>query len=335
MMSSLQRSSPPLYSGDIQLVQTWLTNVQTWLLSDADRDHVAAILKHTNALLHRHNDTDEASYEDKPLLELQVGLQFDRGIRRKQSPNEDSLFVAQGTMHSLSAPPKLFALFVVADGMGGHANGQEASQLAVQALVEDVYASLFSEQMTPDAFLSLLVKGVRYANQAVYQRNQEHGTDMGTTITVTLVNDSTAYVAHVGDSRAYLYHEPAGLSQITRDHSLVAALVQAGVIEPDDIYTHPGRNQIYRCLGQKSTVEVDTFAVSLTDGDTLLLCSDGLWEMVRDPQIEAILSGPTSTPSQLADTLVQAALAGGGADNVSVIVAQLRKAWQGETSSRN
>jgi serine/threonine protein phosphatase PrpC len=307
-------------------VQTWLTNVQTLLLSDTRTDHVAAILEHANALLHTCVGTDEASDEDKPLLELQVGSQFDRGMRRKQSPNEDSLFVAQSVMHSLYASPKPFALFMVADGMGGHANGQEASQLAVQSLVEDMCASLFSEQMTPDAFLSLLVKGIRYANQAVYQRNQEHGTDMGTTMTVILVNDSTAYVAHVGDSRAYLYHEPVGLSQITRDHSLVAALVQAGVIEPDDIYTHPMRNQIYRCLGQKPTLEVDTYVVPLIESDKLLLYSDGLWEMVRDPQIASILTTPVSDPSQTANRLVQAALAGGGEDNVNAIVVQLRKA---------
>jgi serine/threonine protein phosphatase PrpC len=307
-------------------VQTWLTNVQTWLLSDARTDHVAAILEHANALLHTHRDTDDAPDEGKPLLELKVGSQFDRGIRRKQSPNEDSLFVAQGIMHSLYASPKPFALFIVADGMGGHVNGQEASQLAVQSLVEDVCASLFSEQMTPDSFLALLVKGVQYANQAVYQRNQEHGTDMGTTMTVTLVNDSTAYVAHVGDSRAYLYHEPAGLSQITRDHSIVAALVAAGIIQPDDIYTHPMRNHIYRCLGQKPTVEVDASEVPLADGDMVLLCSDGLWEMVRDAQIASILTTPVSDPAQIAERLVQAALAGGGEDNVSAIVVQLRKA---------
>ncbi len=326
MVSSLRGSSPPLYNGDLQPVQTWLTNVQTLLLNDTDADRIAAILEHANALLHTHKDTDDAPDEGKPLLALQVGSQFDRGIRRKQSPNEDSLFVAQGIMHSLYASPQPFALFMVADGMGGHANGQEASQLAVQSLVEDVCASLFSEQMTPDAFHFLLVKGVQYANQAVYQRNQEHGTDMGTTMTVTLVNDSTAYVAHVGDSRAYLYHEPAGLSQITCDHSIVASLVTAGIIQPDDIYTHPMRNHIYRCLGQKPTIEVDASVVPLADGDTLLLCSDGLWEMVRDPQIAAILASSTPDPSQTANGLVQAALAGGGEDNVSAIVVQLRKA---------
>jgi serine/threonine protein phosphatase PrpC len=219
---------------------------------------------------------------------------------------------------------------MVADGMGGHANEQEASQLAVQSLVESVFASLFSEQMTPDTFLPLLGKGVESANQAVYQRNQEHGTDMGTTMTVILLNDATAYVAHVSDSRAYLYHELAGLYQITRDHSIVASLVAAGIIQPDDIYTHPVRNQIYCCLGEKLVAEVDTSVVPLAAGDTLLLCSDGLWEMVRDPQIAAILTSPTPDPSQTANALVQAALSGGGADNVSVIVVQLRKGSEGK-----
>jgi serine/threonine protein phosphatase PrpC len=229
----------------------------------------------------------------------------------------------------MNGSPEPFALCMVADGMGGHAKGQEASQLAVQSLVEHVCTSLFLEQMTPDAFLNLLVKDIQSANQDVYQRNQEQGTNMGTTMTLTLVHGSSVYVAHVGDSRAYLYHEPAGLSQITRDHSLVAALVQAGVLEPDDIYNHPKRNQIYRCLGEKADVEVDTFVVSLTDGHNLLLCSDGLWEMVRDPQIAAILTSPTPVTSQTANALVQAALANGGADNVSVIVVQLRKSSKG------
>ena len=179
--------------------------------------------------------------------------------------------------------------------------------------------------MLSDTFLPLLSEGVQYANHKVYQYNQEHRANMGTTITATLVSGATAYVVNVGDSRTYLHRKASGLSQITRDHSLVAALVEAGIIQPDDIYTHPRRNQIYRCLGEKPRVEVDAFVVPLADGDTLLLCSDGLWEMVRDPQIEAILSGPTSTPSQKVDTLVQAALAGGGVDNVSVIVVRVRK----------
>ena len=307
----------------LQPVQTWLTHVQTSLLSDTD--HAVSMLEHANMLLKTHSDVHEVSNENQPVIELQVGPRLDRGIKRKDRPNEDSLFTTQGILHSSSAPPKPFALFIVADGMGGHANGQEASARAIESLVEYLSSSLFSKQITPGTFPSLLIESVQYANQHMYQRNQEHHTNMGTTITAALVSDATTYVVNVGDSRTYLYRAASGLAQITRDHSLVAALVEAGIIQPADIYTHAWRNQIYRSLGEKPTVEDDTCDVSLTDGDTLLLCSDGLWEMVRGPQIEAILAGIASPPCQLADRLVQAALASGGADNISVIVVRVRK----------
>ncbi len=306
-------------------VQTWLTNIHTSLLSDIDAVRAASIIEHAQALLPTRSKSHEAPGEELVALELQVGSRLDRGIKRKDRPNEDSLFVTQGVLHSSSASPKPFALFIVADGMGGHTHGQEAGQLAIQALIECVYASLCSQQVTPDALLTLLREGVQSANQKLYQHNQEYRANMGTTITAALVSDATAYVVNVGDSRTYLYRKASGLTQITRDHSLVAALVEAGIIQPADIYTDPRRNQIYRSLGEKPTVEVDTFVVPLSGGDMLLLCSDGLWEMVRDAQIEAILTGPTSTPSQLADALVQAALSGGGADNVSVIVVRVRR----------
>ena len=156
-----------------------------------------------------------------------------------------------------------------------------------------------------------------------YEYNQQQGTTMGTTMTAALVIETTTYVAHVGDSRLYLYREPTGLAQITRDHSVVAELVATGLITPDDIYTHPMRNQIYRCLGNEASVEVDASVEQLAEEDVLLLCSDGLWEMVRDQQIAAIMTTPTPNPSDTAHALIQAALAGGGEDNVSAIVAQV------------
>jgi serine/threonine protein phosphatase PrpC len=282
-----------------------------------------------HALLPRLAKAVEVVDTRQPALVLQVGSDLDPGIERKQRPNEDALFVTHGVMPSTSTSastsPKPFALFMVADGMGGQGHGQEASQLAVGSLVEYTCGSLCSKQVTSEALLPLLIEGVKYANGVVHQRNQERRTEMGTTMTATLVVDTTAYVAHVGDSRLYLYRPAKGLSQITQDHSMVAALVAAGVNPPEDIYTHPMRNLIYRFLGEKSTVEVDASTVSLAAGDILLLCSDGLWEMVRDRQIAAILTTPMQDPSREAHVLVQAALAGGGVDNVSVIVVQVSK----------
>ncbi len=257
----------------------------------------------------------------RPALTLEVGTDLDPGIRRRQEPNEDTLSVTRGVITAISSKP--FVLLIVADGMGGQANGQEASQLAVQSLSEYVSDSLRLQQATSETFLPLLKAGVQYANRVLYQRNQEQRTDMGTTMTTTLVVDATAYVVHAGDSRFYLFRKPMGLSQISQDHSLVAALAAAGVIRPEDIYTHPRRNLIYRCLGEKATVELDTYAVPLAAGDILLLCSDGLWEMVRDPQIATILTSPTGDPSHTAHALIQAALAGGGEDNVSALVARV------------
>jgi serine/threonine protein phosphatase PrpC len=252
-----------------------------------------------------------------------VGSELDPGITRRQEPNEDTLSVMRGV---ISTPPsKPFVLLLVADGMGGQADGQEASRLAVQFLSTYVYDSLRLPQATPETFLPLLRAGVQEANRALYQRNQEQQSDMGTTMTATLVVDATAYVAHVGDSRCYLFRKPMGLSQISQDHSLVAALAAAGIIRPEDIYTHPRRNLIYRCLGEKSNAEVDTYAVPLAAGDILLLCSDGLWEMVRDQQIASLLASPRTDPSHTAHALIQAALAGGGEDNVSAIVVKMSK----------
>ena len=193
---------------------------------------------------------------EQPVLAMQVGSDIDPGVTHKQRPNKDTVFVTHGIIPSPSGISKPFALLMVADGMGGQGHGQEASRLAVRSLIDYVTGSLCSKQLTAENFLTLLKEGVKSANRALYQRNQEQRTEMGTTMTATLVVDTTAYVAHIGDSRFYLYREPAGLTQITQDHSLVAALVAAGAIQPEDIYTHPNRNLIYRFLGEKATVEV-------------------------------------------------------------------------------
>jgi len=259
-------------------------------------------------------------------LSLVVGTRTDPGIKRKYKPNEDSLFAMQGA-RTQNTQPEQFGLFVVADGMGGHANGQDASRLAIQTIINYVLPILSAgNEMNDEGFVKLLSDGVQQANHAVHQNNQERRADMGTTMTAALVVGSMAYVANVGDSRTYLYREPEGLTKITHDHSVVASLVDAGVIKPDDIYTHPKRNQIYRSLGEKAVVEVDTFKVHLHPGDKLLLCSDGLWDMVRDPEIQRLMRAPVSDPDQTTSGLIQAALDSGGEDNISVIVVHVTEA---------
>jgi serine/threonine protein phosphatase PrpC len=262
-------------------------------------------------------------------LSLAVGTRSDPGIKRKHKPNEDSLFAIQGA-RTHNSQPQQFALFVVADGMGGHANGQDASRLAIQTMIDFMLPRVTgSEPMDDEAFLKLMGDGVQHANQAVHMRNLEERADMGTTMTTALVAGSTAYVANVGDSRTYFYREGHGLSKVTNDHSVVASLVEAGIIQPDDIYTHPKRNQIYRSLGEKPVVEVDTFKVDLQAGDKLLLCTDGLWDMTRDPIIQQIMGKAVNDPNRTSQELIKTALEGGGEDNVSVIVAQFS-----ETSER-
>src|SRR6266487_4890815 len=258
-------------------------------------------------------------------LSLDVGYLTDPGIKRKHRPNEDSLFAMQGVRTNKSLSQK-FGLFVVEDGMGGHTNGQDASRLAIQTIINYILPRLSaSNQIDDDAFLNLLRDGVQCANQAVHQRNLEERADMGTTMTASLVVGPVAYVANVGDSRTYLYREPQGLMKVTQDHSVVASLVEAGIIKPDDIYTHPKRNQIYRSLGEKPVIDVDSFKVPLRAGDKLLLCSDGLWDMVRDPIIQNVLQA-VPDPSQTGNALIKAALDGGGEDNVSVIVVSVTEA---------
>src|SRR6266480_491402 len=260
-----------------------------------------------------------------PPPSLLVGWLSDPGIKRRNLPNEDSLFAAKGTrLHHTQPQP--FGLFIVADGMGGYAHGQEASRLAIQIVIDRVLPHVpESDGLNAADFRKLLIEGVQAANLVIHERNLEQHMEMGTTITAALILGGTAVVVNVGDSRTYLYRESEGLRKITRDHSLVAYLVETGIIKAEDIYMHPKRNQIYRSLGIKTKIQDDMFKEQLQPGDTLLLCSDGLWEMVRDPLIQQILRQGTN-PSRMGQALIDAALEGGGADNISAIVVQVTQA---------
>jgi serine/threonine protein phosphatase PrpC len=264
---------------------------------------------------------------------LLAACDSDAGTVRRSEPNEDSTLVLsmQRVHESISSPA---GLFVIADGMGGHANGQGASRLTIALLAERVTRELLlaplqaekageaAPTFDDDSFKELLRGAIEEANTALCQSNQKEKSDMGSTLTGFMVVGDYAYIFNVGDSRTYMLRDEK-LYQLTNDHSLVGQLVAGGLIEPDDVYTHPQRNQIFRSIGDKQNVQVDLFTQQVHPGDVLLSCSDGLWEMVRDPQITEILNHAPD-PQVACTQLLEAANANGGEDNVSAVVVYVR-----------
>src|SRR2546421_2637538 len=169
-----------------------------------------------------------------------------------------------------------------------------------------------------------LKAAIRQANKAIlsYGEEQSSARGLGCTVTAAFVQGETAYVANIGDSRTYLFRN-SELAPLTRDHSLVARLVEAKQIEPEDVYTHPQRNLIYRSLGAgHKTVDPDVFHERLQPGDSLLLCSDGLWEMVHDSDLVRVLR-EQQDPQKACDILINLANANGGEDNITAVVVHI------------
>jgi len=215
--------------------------------------------------------------------------------------------VRQGNEDAFVVEPPLYA---VADGMGGARAGEVASQLALSTITEMQKAGTAS-----------LEDEVREANRIVFARagEDEKYAGMGTTLTAVLASPEAIHLAHVGDSRAYLARAST-LRQLTRDHTLVDRMVQAGEITRDEAEVHPHRNVLLRALGTEPKVDVDADDIGLLEGDRIVLCSDGLTTMVTEDQILAILDATAGKPQDAADRLVRAANRAGGIDNITVIV---------------
>jgi PPM family protein phosphatase len=225
----------------------------------------------------------------------------DTGRRRRR--NEDAYVLA---------PP----LFAVADGMGGAQAGEVASGLAAAVLEEGA-----GDERGEERVASL----IQEANRRVFQRSNEDAATagMGTTMTVALVDSSGGTIAfgHVGDSRAYRVRD-GRLEQLTDDHSLVGELVRSGKLSPEEAETHPQRSVITRALGTEPDVDVDTFTVEARPDDLYLLCSDGLTDMISADEIFAVLDGSDDL-EVAARALIAAANAGGGEDNITVVLFQI------------
>ncbi len=257
-------------------------------------------------------------------VRLLVGQRSDAG--RMRELDEDSLLALtlSPTFESQTAP--VLGLFAVADGMGGHDSGEVASRLALQVLAERaigeiILAEFAGSPSSPEEIVAGLEGAVQAANDALYLARQKRGSDMGTTMTVALVHTDRLFLAHVGDCRAYRWNAD-GLEQLTTDHSVVARMIAEGQAEPEEIYTHPHRSVIYRSIGDKPLVDVDTAVLPLEPGDRLILCCDGLWEMVYDEGIQDVMM-QESDPQLACEQLVKRANLAGGEDNISVVVVQV------------
>ena len=232
--------------------------------------------------------------------EIKYGSRTDIGQVREH--NEDSLLVES-------------PLFVVADGMGGHAAGEVASEIAIESMRENA-------PRTADC--DALAKAVQTANEEIIKASLEgKGREgMGTTMTAAVIEGNRLCIAQVGDSRAYLLHN-GKLQQITRDHSLMADMIEQGQITPAEARVHPNRSLITRALGNDPDMFADEYEIDIEEGDRLLLCSDGLSGMLTDDLLAGFLN-EIQDPQECADKLIEQANSHGGLDNITVIVVDMK-----------
>jgi serine/threonine protein phosphatase PrpC len=277
-------------------------------------------------------DSDQDIVVPSLTWHMRCAYQTDPGVKRGAAgePNQDALGVFQLAARNADGAFSV-GLFMVADGIGGAQAGQEASRLALQTLYNELHAELVSplwNQGAPadDAIRSTLRQAIAKTNTHVMQWANANALRSGTTLTLALVIGERAYVANLGDSRTYLARG-GSLEQITTDHSFIAQLVANGSVTADEAYNHPRRNIILKSLGDPTGYQADIFpadggALNLRAGDRLLLCSDGLWEMVRESDIVQVLTD-NPDPQAACAQLVSLANLAGGLDNISVILVAL------------
>ncbi len=233
-------------------------------------------------------------------------------IGQKRKNNEDAYLINRVEIYE-NGKKRVFYVLAVADGMGGHAAGEVASGMAVERLTA-----------APLTYLAGDVEGIRkiieFVNKKVHQKSEEMNKKMGTTLVAALIEGTRGYIFNVGDSRAYLFRE-GKLRRITRDHSVVQELLDRGLITEEEAMTHPDRNVITMAIGTKDHVNPDTYAVTFSRGDILMLCSDGVHDLLSDEEIEGIMKERTRL-SDIAGEIVKRANEKGGKDNITVVLAR-------------
>lgn len=231
-------------------------------------------------------------------------------IGKKRKLNQDYVFTSEIPVGHLPN------LFLVADGMGGHNAGDYASRYTIETIVEEIGSS------SNDSPVIVLEKAIQSANRLIRQKSfeDEDLSGMGTTVVAATIDDDRLCVANVGDSRLYVINNRE-IKQITRDHSLVEEMVRMGGLQREQARSHPDKNIITRAIGAQDEVEIDFFQMTLSKDDIILMCSDGLTNMIDDEEIRMILQGQRDIVEK-AETLVNAANNNGGKDNIAVILVE-------------
>lgn len=277
----------------------------------------------TDGVIEQLDESIPRDIDTLPCLQQSLAAAALRDIGNVREVNQDSIFAFTSTLPRGSSDLSI-GLFVVADGMGGHEDGDIASRIAIRTIVDHVFTNfilpMLNEEMA-EPMQTLIVSAVEQANRNIWDYAQMLQSDMGATCTAALLVGNTIYIAHVGDTRAYILTNET-LYALTTDHSTVGRLVQLGQLDPSDARDHPLRSQLYRSIGQTDDVEVDLVTHVLNNSSHLLLCSDGLWDMVDDTQIAHILLN-SSCPQQACQDLIDLANEQGGEDNISAIVVTL------------
>jgi protein phosphatase len=254
-----------------------------------------------------------------------VGRLSDVGMRREI--DEDALLTTEIVQFTQNGY-QLVGLYAVADGMGGTAAGEVASRMVTETLARYITQNLLAPHATlapaDHNYADLLRAAIEQANADVLDARTRAQTDMGSTVVAALVVGNRAYIANVGDSRAYLI-TPERITKLTKDHSFVQALADSGAISEEDARTHPQRNYILRNIGDKPHLAVDLFEVHIEAGQSLLLCCDGLWEMVRDEEIRDIVNRHRN-PQDACRELIQVANQNGGDDNITCVIVRFEGA---------
>jgi protein phosphatase len=254
-----------------------------------------------------------------PEIVQEVGYCTDIGQERKL--NEDFIAVEQISSPTLSGHQPI-GIYVLADGMGGHQKGEVASHMAVNSVVRKLKNECTQAiDELPGGCMESLKQAFRLANATMRNSNEQRGSNMGTTLVTAVIPGHDAYVANVGDSRAYTI-SPTGIQQITEDHTMAQKMLAGGVFTAQQAEKHPFTNVLTRAIGLEDELEVDLFKVGLSPGDYLLLCSDGLTKELDDRTL-AHLIRTSASPQQACATLVAAANDAGGHDNISMIVVRL------------